>query len=86
MFLHHIWDLRFWLAFSLVTFCCLIHYTWQRFFCLQGLPHKLPWAGAGYGLLRRGKASFQSLVGLQGLLEDGYEKVNREFSSDCLVS
>jgi hypothetical protein len=76
MFLHHIWDLRLWPAFSLVAFFCLIHYAWQRFFCLQGLPHGLPWAGAGYGFLRRGKASLQSLVGLRGLLKDGYEKVN----------
>jgi hypothetical protein len=75
MFLHHIWDLRPWPAFSLVAFCGLIHYVWQRLFCLQGLSHKLPWAGAGYGFLRRGKASLQSLTGLRGLLEDGYERV-----------
>ena len=76
MFLHHIWDSRLWLAFSLVTFCYLIHYAWQRFLCFQGLPHTLPWAGAGYGFLGRGKASLQSLIGLRELLKDGYEKVN----------
>jgi len=76
MFLLHLWDLRLWLAFSLVTFGYSIHYAWQRLFCVQGLSHKLPWAGAGYGFLRRGKASLQSLVGLRGLLEDGYERVN----------
>lgn len=74
MFLHHIWDLRFYLVFSFVTFCCLFYYAWNRFFSLQGLPNKLPWAGAGYGLLRRGKASIQSIVDLRGLLKDGYEK------------
>ena len=78
MFLHHIWDLRPWPTFSLVAFCCLIHYAWQRLFCLQGLSHKLPWAGAGYGFLGRGKASLQSLIGLRGLLEDGYEKAKLE--------
>ena len=76
MFLHHIWDLWLRPVFSLVAFCCLIHYAWQRFFCLQGLPRKLPWAGAGYGFLGRGKASLQSLIGLRELLKGGYEKVN----------
>src|SRR5215469_12063325 len=48
MLLYNIWDLRFYLLFSFVTFCCLFHYAWNRFFSLQGLSNKFPWAGAGY--------------------------------------
>ena len=81
--LEYLWDERFWLFLSALFVFYFLSYVWRRFFSLQGLPSHFPWAGAGYGVLRRGRASWQSLFGLRQLLIDGYENVSKYlFSND----
>lgn len=75
MLLDEVRLVRFWLALSATIPVYFFYYVWQRFFSLQGLPNKFPWAGSGRGALARGKASQQSFFGLRELLIDGYNKV-----------
>jgi hypothetical protein len=77
--LERLWDERLWLFLSALFVIYFFSYVWRRFFSLQGLPSEFPWAGAGYGVLRRGRASWQSLFGLRQLLIDGYENVSNVF-------
>jgi hypothetical protein len=61
------------LLIAIIIFC--VHYFWDRFFSLQGLPDNLPWAGAGVGAISRAKAIRRSWFGLREMIQDGYYKV-----------
>ncbi|QDS76922.1 hypothetical protein FKW77_004422 [Venturia effusa] len=61
-------------ALSVFVTIFFISYIWDRFFSLQGLPKRLPWAGASSNAISRAKAVRRSWFGLRELIQDGYYK------------
>ena len=79
MLLEHLLSLSersVWIIGILVVCLGWLYYLWSRLFSLQGLPSSIPWVRAEHSILKRGIASWKSLLGLRELLIEGYENVS----------